>query len=250
MQLGHRLGGDHIGEFRNGRLDEVVEVGEFSCSNVAAEARSTYHDRKRPIEPGYSVGGLNSGAGTIGCFLVIDKAGHLLSNLHVLQGLPFAPIYQPVLQPGPADRGTSPNDIVGDATLYVPLNSSGSNTIDAATSKLRDISTVNPNAFVFGPLKGYYNQVVISKGITLVGDPAHPENVVLDGSAGSVTNGQVRIYTPTGAVSVLLPAKTYWPSYWVFRSEAIDCSMSCAELITDSADVELPVEAALSCERS
>ncbi|MGX0993452.1 hypothetical protein AB7M38_000744 [Bradyrhizobium diazoefficiens] len=54
----------------------------------------------------------------------------------------------------------------------------------------------------------------------------------------------------TGAVSVLPPAKTYWPSYCVFSSDPICSRYCCAVAIAEFASVELPVEAALSCERN
>jgi hypothetical protein len=153
-----RLETNFWGETVSARTD-VVEVGEFVVGPVTDKTRTTYRDRIRPIEPGYSVGGQDVTAGTIGCFLVIKGAGHLLSNLHVMQGNPFSPVYQPVMQPGPYDGGVS-KDIVGDTALYVPLSTPGSNSMDAATCTLRDIANVHPNSFSFGPLKGYYNQLV------------------------------------------------------------------------------------------
>ena len=48
----------------------------------------------------------------------------------------------------------------------------------------------------------YKEQLNITKGVTVIGDVANPDNVVIDGENKTTlpTNGQVRIYNPSGAV--------------------------------------------------
>lgn len=80
------------------------------------------------------------------------------------------------------------------ATLNVPAG--GYSTISAAVSAASEGDTINVAA-------GTYNeQLNITKGLTIVGDEVNPDNVVIDGenSTSLPSDGQVRIYNPTGPV--------------------------------------------------
>ncbi|HBG74617.1 MAG: hypothetical protein A2X25_11335 [Chloroflexi bacterium GWB2_49_20] len=69
-------------------------------------------------------------------------------------------------------------------------------TIQAAINAASEGDTINVAAGT------YTEQVVITKGLTIVGDELNPDNVVIDGqnSTSLTLDGQVRIYNPTGPV--------------------------------------------------
>ncbi len=96
---------------------DVVEVGD-----VRALASPT--DRWRPVPAGVSVGHHNITAGTLGTF--VSELGNLkpliLSNNHVLANSNDADIGDPILQPGPADGGTDPDDIIAWLLRFIPLD--------------------------------------------------------------------------------------------------------------------------------
>ncbi len=69
-------------------------------------------------------------------------------------------------------------------------------TIQAAINKASLGDTINVAAGT------YTEQLIITKGLTIVGDVSNPDNVVIDGqnSTTMLKVGQVRIYQPTGPV--------------------------------------------------
>ncbi|WP_147917850.1 trypsin-like peptidase domain-containing protein [Ruania zhangjianzhongii] len=94
--------------------------------------------RVRPLRPGLSIANANVTAGTLGAF-VADSDGTLyaLSNWHVLAGSTTAVAGDPILQPGPADGGTSA-DQVGTLDRVVALDPSAPNIVDAALALLTE----------------------------------------------------------------------------------------------------------------
>lgn len=79
-------------------------------------------------------------AGTLGAFVHVDGALHVLSNYHVLVGSPSASVGDPVLQPGPADGGQDPQDRVGALAGFVALRRGAVARVDAAVALLEDPS--------------------------------------------------------------------------------------------------------------
>jgi hypothetical protein len=83
-------------------------------------------------------------AGTLGGFVTRSApdgvAGdvYALSNWHVLAGSPSARPGDAILQPGPADGGTDPQDRVGELALAAPLSPQGAHVVDAALARLDD----------------------------------------------------------------------------------------------------------------
>lgn len=93
--------------------------------------------RVRPLRPGLSIGHPSVTAGTLGGFVLVDGAVHVLSNGHVLADCGRADAGDPVLQPGVADGGTAA-DRVGVLAGVVPLRPDGANQADAALARLDD----------------------------------------------------------------------------------------------------------------
>jgi hypothetical protein len=90
--------------------------------------------RWRPIPGGVSVGVVGGGTGTIACRVYDRSTGEvlILSNRHVFSGN----VGTPVIQPGAADGGLYPDDVVGYVYRFIdvkppPLD----NKVDAALAK-------------------------------------------------------------------------------------------------------------------
>lgn len=95
--------------------------------------------RHRPLAPGSSIGHARVTAGTLGAFVEEAKGGgrFVLSNNHVLADEDRAQKGDPVLQPGRADGGRAPADVVARFERAVRLRKSG-NRVDAALARLED----------------------------------------------------------------------------------------------------------------
>jgi hypothetical protein len=119
--------------------------------------------RERPACGGDSIGHSNITAGTLGC-LVKDKLNPdvpaILSNNHVLSNTNEATPGDPILQPGPADGGSTPSDQIATLTRFYPIHFEAGvyNQIDAAIAaplepwtdfvahKIRDVDDSAPTA--------------------------------------------------------------------------------------------------------
>lgn len=78
-------------------------------------------ERFRPAPGGVSIGHVSITAGTLGC--VVRKNGRLyiLSNNHVLANSNEALVDDPILQPGSADGGQNPHDLIARLSEWVPI---------------------------------------------------------------------------------------------------------------------------------
>ncbi|WP_298455473.1 hypothetical protein [uncultured Cellulomonas sp.] len=92
--------------------------------------------RVRPLRPGVSIAHVDVSAGTLGAFVEVDGALHALSNYHVLVGSPSARLGDPIVQPGPADRGRDPEDRVGVLAGFQQLAPGRTAVVDAAVARL------------------------------------------------------------------------------------------------------------------
>lgn len=96
---------------------DVREVGEIR----AQQART---DRWRPAPGGVSIGHYRISAGTFGC-VVRDRATGarlILSNNHVLANSNDAAPGDPIIQPGGADGGAEPQDVIARLERFVPIS--------------------------------------------------------------------------------------------------------------------------------
>jgi len=79
--------------------------------------------RVRPVPGGVSAGHPLVGAGTVGCVVYDARTGRrlFLSNNHVFAASGQGRLGDPILQPGRADGGSEPIDVVGRLERYVEL---------------------------------------------------------------------------------------------------------------------------------
>ena len=82
-------------------------------------------DRIRPAPGGASIGHRDITAGTLGCLVEKNGLKYILSNNHVLANSNNAEIGDPILQPGPYDGGSFPDDHIADLAEFVPVNLTG-----------------------------------------------------------------------------------------------------------------------------
>jgi len=82
-------------------------------------------DRYRPAPGGVSIGHYLITAGTLGCLVKKDGDTYILSNNHVLANSNDASPGDPILQPGPYDGGSRPQDTIAELSEFVPINFEG-----------------------------------------------------------------------------------------------------------------------------
>lgn len=154
---------------------DVVERS-FSASfeTVKLEAKGGRRTRVEVVQPGISVGSVNTTAGTIGALVRERNSGKivLLSNWHVFQG-PAGAIGNRIVQPGKHDDNRVDKNIIGQL-LRSHLGPAG----DCA------IASISGRGL---------NPVVFELGVTIsaIGDPQLGERVVKSGRTTGVTNGVV-----------------------------------------------------------
>lgn len=127
---------------------DVVE-GEFTLLRNGAPALPLERRVARNfpfLSPGVSVAGLRVTAGTLGA-AVYDTTGGgqllLLSNWHVLCGIPDCAPGEEIVQPGPFDGGTAPRDTVALLVRYA-----NTDRVDAA------VAVVNGHRFLSDAIAG------------------------------------------------------------------------------------------------
>jgi hypothetical protein len=81
--------------------------------------------RFRPAPGGVSVGHVAITAGTLGCWVTKNGQKVMLSNNHVLANSNDAEIGDPILQPGPFDSGSFPQDHIANLEQFVPISFEG-----------------------------------------------------------------------------------------------------------------------------
>jgi hypothetical protein len=105
---------DCVPETLDGVPVDVVETGPIR----ALAART---DRQRPAPGGVSIGHRDITAGTLGCLVRKDGRLFILSNNHVLANSNRAELGDPILQPGPLDGGSFPDDWIANLDDFVPI---------------------------------------------------------------------------------------------------------------------------------
>lgn len=137
---------------------DVIEVGDIFAGGgpllpkeeeaaTQEAAPLVLTQRVRPAMGGYSVGHYKITAGTIAtcCYDILPfpsmpRRYYILSNNHVLANSNNANIGDPILQPGPYDGGTFPNDVIARLSRFVPIRwrtptSAPCNYVDAAIAE-------------------------------------------------------------------------------------------------------------------
>ncbi|MGL5244013.1 MAG: hypothetical protein ACRC7R_02380 [Sarcina sp.] len=106
---------------------DVIETGEFKQNNSSdfnLPENIILRFRKRPIQPGYSIGPEGVAySGTLGC-IVFDEYNipYILGNNHVLADENKLKIGTAILQPGVQDGGNISENIVAQLSEFIHLN--------------------------------------------------------------------------------------------------------------------------------
>jgi len=101
-----------------GMPTDVVETGVIRALQAPT-------GRFRPAPGGVSVGHVAITAGTLGCWVNKNGQKVILSNNHVLANSNDAEIGDAILQPGPFDGGSFPQDHLANLTQFVPISFEG-----------------------------------------------------------------------------------------------------------------------------
>jgi len=121
---------------------DVVEIGDVKALDVHPLAHVT---RVRPLVAGVSIGNWAITAGTLGWFFRDGKGREMLgSNAHVLADDPLSQSSGEtrIVQPGRADGGAVPDDVVGAYYWHKPLAGSGCAVSNAVAGLLNGISAL------------------------------------------------------------------------------------------------------------
>ena len=113
---------DLIPRAYGGLVTDVVETGRIRAT--AHQQPADTEDpraRRRPAQPGCSIGHRDITAGTFGLLVQRDGAVYILSNNHVLANSNAANIGDPIYQPGAADGG-KPSDKLAALIDFEPLD--------------------------------------------------------------------------------------------------------------------------------
>ncbi|MGC9467499.1 MAG: hypothetical protein ACP5HS_02815 [Anaerolineae bacterium] len=107
---------DIIPQTVSGLPTDVVETGR-----IRAQVLEDPRARRRPAQPGISLGHRDLTAGTFGFLVRREGRTYILSNNHVIADTNDGVIGDPIYQPAPADGGT-PNDRIATLTESEPLD--------------------------------------------------------------------------------------------------------------------------------
>jgi hypothetical protein len=122
------------------------EVDMRFIGRVVKRSAPVFRSRQRPLIIGSSIAHYEVTAGTLGCFVRLNKGGHerILSNNHVLADENRAEIGDPILQPGRFDGGQRPRDVVGSLSASVRLQLRRPNVVDCALATIDGVE-YDPN---------------------------------------------------------------------------------------------------------
>ena len=162
----------------NGLPTDVNPTGGFY-------ALFDHKGRYRPAPGGVSIGHINITAGTLGCLVQRDGVVYILSNNHVLANSNEAEVGDPILQPGPYDGGSFPDDHIARLTEFVPIHFEGENGGDstcsignAASSILNSIAAILGSKTRLKAVRTDEPQVVENLVDCAIAQPLNPDDVV------------------------------------------------------------------------
>jgi hypothetical protein len=146
-------------------IDGAIQTDVEAIGVVHLESNTT---RVRPAIPGFSIGHTAVTAGTFGCLVQKgsdDSLFYILSNSHVLADEGLASKGDSIIQPGKADGGTTPTDLLGALEDFVPFDFSPGypNRVDAAIAKVNDKTQVTSAIRIIGVPVG--TSLVLSRGM-------------------------------------------------------------------------------------
>jgi len=121
---------------------DIVEIGEMTALDVNPLAHAA---RVRPLAAGVSIGNWAITAGTLGWFFRDGRGREMLgSNAHVLADDPLSQSSGEtrIVQPGRADGGIIPDDVVGTYHWHQPLAGSGCTISNAVAGLLNRTSAL------------------------------------------------------------------------------------------------------------
>lgn len=81
----------------------------------------------RPAPGGVSIGHVDITAGTLGCLVQKNGVQYILSNNHVLANSNEGEIGDHIVQPGPTDGGSYPEDRIAELSEYIKIHFEGGN---------------------------------------------------------------------------------------------------------------------------
>ncbi len=171
------------GLYNNIKTD-VIEVGEITALSLT--------ERIRPAKGGYSVGVDSVTAGTIGCAVYSGDGEniehYILSNNHVLADENRAQLGAVIVQPGIADGGKVPNDVIGTLHDYEPIkfitsNREPQNVVDCAIAKCTP-NIITPEICWIGYVNG-------------ISDPQKDMIVKKSGRTTALTTGKILLTNAT-----------------------------------------------------
>lgn len=81
----------------------------------------------RPAPGGVSIGHVDITAGTLGCLVQKNGVEYILSNNHVLANSNEGEIGDHIVQPGPTDGGSYPEDRIAELSEFIKINFEGGN---------------------------------------------------------------------------------------------------------------------------
>lgn len=113
------------------------EVDVQYIGPVFKRQASALQQKCRPVRIGCSLAHFKVTAGTVAAFVrSTGQNAMVLSNNHVLANENDGSIGDAILQPGPFDGGQDPADRIATLAQFIPINFSGTNTVDCAVGGL------------------------------------------------------------------------------------------------------------------
>ncbi|SES22229.1 hypothetical protein [Salipaludibacillus aurantiacus] len=178
---------DVVPEEVDGVETDVVEIGmptvqigleEGNTDTLRTLPSNELKVKIRPVKGGWSVGHPNITAGTAGA-VVFNKDEtnpakyYILSNNHVLANSNDAKIGDPILQPGPIDGGSAPDDQVASLSRFIPIDftpdkpaEEHENLVDAAIAE-GSLQELDREVYWTGYIKGWVKKEEVEVGMLL-----------------------------------------------------------------------------------